>query len=214
MKTIALATIIAILATSANAAPATPAPVPSVPFAFKGSALGDKLDEWRGKAPPAQGSADLVPLCLGDEGAPKIDRRSSAQVAAGVVQCGYTKHERYNGWNGGSIGEFEYTAADHFFLGGRLYRIEVVAVRDAETEIVRLLSAKYGAPKVENATGSNGLGAAIAVSRYVWSSKTGTMTLTSPDLRVDRFTLTISDNAGEAMVTKVDQQRSPDADRI
>lgn len=214
MKFIIPLTVIALASSAAIAAPAAQPPAPVAPFAFKGAALGDELAAWRSKGVPAQGDAELLPLCVGDEGAPKIDRRSSAQVAAGVAECGFTKHENYNSWNGGRIGDFEYTAADHYFLQGKLYRIEVVAVRDAEAEMVRLLTAKYGSPKVESAAGSNGLGASIAVTRYLWASQAGKMILTSPDLRIDRLTLTLSDNAGEAEVAKVDQQRSPDADRI
>ena len=184
-------------------------------FAFKGSSLGDQLSVWRERPAPTESFPNVEPICLGDAAAPKNDRRSPAQVSAQVVECGYSApHATTRYWSGGRIGGSEYTSADYFFLNDRLYQVEVVGVIDGEPEIVRLLSAKYGAPKTEKTTSLNGTGTSIPVTTYLWQSPSGRMVLTAPAMRIDRFTLVLTDKAAEAAVQRADQAARPDNEKI
>ena len=204
------------IALSKAALPAAAAPHPVLkPFSFKASTLGQSLDEWRAAPPPTESFPNVRPVCLGDQGAPTNDRRTTPQKAANVVQCGYSAPDAsYPHWSGGHIGGYDYTAADYFFEEGDLYRIEVVAMIEARSEIVRLLSEKYGAPLTETSVTSNGVGTQIPVTRYVWRSKSGEMVLTAPALRLDRITLILTDKNAEAEIQKIDQSARPDAGRI
>lgn len=190
-------------------------PPPSPDFGFKGSLLGDSLSKWRKRGVPTESFEGVEPICLGDPGAPKKDRRSFAQKTAGVLQCGYSAPDpTFRYWTGGHIGGYEYTAADYYFLNEKLYRIEIIAIIDSQPELLRLLTAKFGNPAIEHGTFLNGLGAAIPVTTFAWHSTSGKMELTVPAIRVDRLTLVISDNAGEAVIRRADQLASPDRDRI
>lgn len=182
--------------------------------AFKGAALGLKLEAWRQLPPPPQMNPSAKAVCLGDLEAPPYDRRAPIEARHGVVQCGFSVPGPYRSWDGGHIGDYEYTAGDYYFLDGTLYRIEVVAVAGAEDEIVALLTSKYGRPRTSQTAARTGVGVKVEGVRHEWRQGRQSIVLVSPDLQVDRLTLEFLDLEAAAKLRGADEQAVRPEDRL
>lgn len=144
-------------------------PAQSAPLGFDGATLGMSLADWKTLTPPADAGVDAQPVCTPQPTPGQVACAYDSEVGHETLPLQLRLDDRYRARN-----------VAYVFTSGRLTEIRFSTSVDAYSDVVAMLTTRYGPPsRTQRDTIKSEVGRLQRV-RQVWRTPAGVVSLADP----------------------------------